>query len=122
MILYISVVIDIIGKYKTLDIGTIFIGYLDIDKDKVVVKSMNILCYIKNIPKYLITYTINSKVSVEITDLIELTTWGNIFICNGIIKFKVNMTNLIARNYQSRRGYGFRRNSTNTSIKVQKQK
>ena len=84
----ISVVIDIIGEYKTLDIGTIVSGNLDIDKDKVVVKAMNILCYIKNIPKYLLTYTINSKVSVEITDLIELTTWSNIFICNGIISSK----------------------------------
>jgi hypothetical protein len=85
----ISVVIDIIGEYKTLDIGTIVSGNLDIDKGIVVVKAMNILCYIKNASKDLLTYTINSKVSVEITDLIESTTWSNIFICNGIISHTI---------------------------------
>jgi hypothetical protein len=79
----ISIVIDVIGKYKILTVGDNFIGKLDMDGDKVMVKSVNILCSIKNVGKSV--YTIDSKVLVKITTLIKTTSWDNIFLCDGII-------------------------------------
>jgi hypothetical protein len=77
----ISIVIDVIGKYKILNVGDNFIGKIDMDGDKVMVKSVNILCSIKNVGKFVI----DSKVLVKITALIKTTSWDDIFLCDGII-------------------------------------
>ena len=43
----ISIPIDIAGKYKILKVGDNFIGKIDLDGNKVIVKSINILCNVK---------------------------------------------------------------------------